>query len=109
MASQSASSTTAEMAGQAGQWLQGMRDAAMSMATREKKDEDEAYSPFAGLQKAAVLQEGRCFNDREINPRKCIGILTLPGIAIIAILLLLRIGHSSSSQPAYKSTNHLNS
>jgi hypothetical protein len=48
----------------------------MSMAQREKKDEDEAYSPFAGLQKAAVLQETRCFNDREINPRKCIGILT---------------------------------
>merc|ERR1719174_802909 len=46
------------------------------MAQREKKDEDEAYSPFAGLQKAAVLQEGRCFNDREINPRKCITILT---------------------------------
>ena len=74
MASQS--SSTSEMAGQAGQWLQGMRDAAMSMASRKEKDEDEAYSPFAGLQKAAVLQEGRCFNDREINPRKCIGILT---------------------------------
>lgn len=55
---------------------QGMREAAMSMAQREKKDEDEAYSPFTGLQKAAVLQEGRCFNDREINVRKCIGILT---------------------------------
>ena len=46
------------------------------MAQREKKDEDIKYSPFAGLQKAAVLQETRCFNDREINPRKCIGILT---------------------------------
>lgn len=69
-------SGSSEIAGQAGQWLQGMRDAAMSMANREKKDEDEAYSPFANLQKAAVLQETRCFNDREINPRKCIGILT---------------------------------
>ena len=53
-----------------------MREAALSMAQREKKDEDEGYSPFMGLQKAAVLQEGRCFNDREINPRKCITILT---------------------------------
>ena len=49
----------------------------MSMTQRDgKKDEDEVYSPFAGLQKAAVLQEGRCFNDREINARKCISILT---------------------------------
>ena len=56
--------------------LQGMREAAMSITQREKKDEDEAYSPFTGLQKATVLQEGRCFNDRDINVRKCIGILT---------------------------------
>ena len=48
----------------------------MSITQREKKDEDEAYSPFTGLQKATVLQEGRCFNDRDINVRKCIGILT---------------------------------
>lgn len=53
-----------------------MREAANSAMRGEKKDEDEAYSPFAGLNKAAVLQETRCFNDREINPRKCIGILT---------------------------------
>jgi len=48
----------------------------MSMATREKKDEDEVYSPFQGLQKSAVLQDSRCFNDREINPRRCIAIIT---------------------------------
>ena len=48
----------------------------MSMTQREKKDEDEPYSPFLGLQKAAVLQDARCFNDREINPRKCSSILT---------------------------------
>ena len=53
-----------------------MREAAMSMTQREKKDEDDAYSPFTGLQKSAVLQDTRCFNDREINTRKCIGILT---------------------------------
>jgi len=48
----------------------------MSMTQREKKDEDEGYSPFHGLQKSAVLQECRCFNDREINARRCITILT---------------------------------
>ena len=55
-----------------------MKEAALSMAANRdgKKDEDEQYSPFTGLQKAAVLQEGRCFSDREINPRKCITILT---------------------------------
>jgi len=64
------------MANQGAQWLQGMKDAAMSMTTRDKKDEDEAYSPFQNLQKSVVLQECRCFNDREINPRRCITILT---------------------------------
>jgi len=68
--------STSELATQGSQWLQGMKDAALSMANREKKDEDEVYSPFQGLQKSQVLQEGRCFNDREINPRKCIGIIT---------------------------------
>lgn len=48
----------------------------MQMTKGEKKDEDESYSPFQSLQKAAVLQECRCFNDREIVPRKCIQILT---------------------------------
>jgi len=64
------------MASQGAQWLQGMKEAAMSITQREKKDEDEGYSPFQGMQKSAVLQECRCFNDREINPRRCITILT---------------------------------
>ena len=46
------------------------------MAKQKDKDEDESYTPFAGLQKSTVLQDSRCFNDRELNPRKCIGILT---------------------------------
>merc|ERR1719181_130458 len=74
MAAPTASSS--ELATQGSQWLQGMKEAAMSMATREKKDEDEVYSPFQGLQKSAVLQDCRCFNDREINPRRCIQIIT---------------------------------
>merc|ERR1719181_1999907 len=74
MAAPTASSS--ELATQGSQWLQGMKEAAMSMATREKKDEDEVYSPFQGLQKSAVLQDSRCFNDREINPRRCIAIIT---------------------------------
>jgi len=67
---------TSDVVNQGSQWLQGMKDAAMSMATREKKDEDEVYHPFQGLQKSAVLQDCRCFNDRELNPRRCCAIIT---------------------------------
>jgi coatomer protein complex subunit gamma len=68
--------TTDSVASQGAQWLQGVKEAALSMAQREKKDEDEAYSPFQGMQKSAVLQDCRCFNDREINPRRVMTILT---------------------------------
>jgi len=71
-----ATGTSSDLANQGAQWLQGMKDAALQMTKGEKKDEDESYSPFQSLQKAAVLQECRCFNDREINARKCIQILT---------------------------------
>lgn len=68
--------STQDLASQGTQWLQSMKEAALSVTQREKKDEDEAYSPFQGMQKSAVLQDCRCFNDREINPRRCITILT---------------------------------
>ena len=64
------------MAQQGAQWLQGLKETALSMAQREKKDEDEGYSRYRGRQKSAVLQECRCFNDRELNARRCITILT---------------------------------
>ncbi|EOD15252.1 COPG1, gamma subunit of the coatomer, partial [Emiliania huxleyi CCMP1516] len=67
---------SSDLTAQGAQWLQGAKEAVMQMTKGEKKDEDESYSPFQSLQKAAVLQECRCFNDREINPRKCISILT---------------------------------
>jgi len=70
------STSASDMANQGAQWLQGVKEAAMSMTSREKKDEDEVYSPFQNLQKSQVLQECRCFNDREINARRCIQILT---------------------------------
>ena len=114
----SQSTLEADVRSQGAQWVQGMKEAVMSMAQRDvslplrrmhtrrpharpphltpglrgppacrrllplaparvqKKDEDESYSPFHNCQKSAVLQECRCFNDREINPRKCVGILT---------------------------------
>ena len=45
------------------------------MADKFKAEDDEVYvSPYAYLEKAAVLQEARCFNDSLVvreNPRKC--------------------------------------
>ncbi|KAL6002893.1 hypothetical protein ACLOJK_023115 [Asimina triloba] len=39
-----------------------------------KKDDDrdeEEYSPFLGIEKGAVLQEARVFNDPQLDPRRC--------------------------------------
>jgi len=42
----------------------------------EKKDDDEAFIPFQGLEKGIVLQEKRIFNETPLNPRKCCQLLT---------------------------------
>lgn len=42
----------------------------------EKKDDDEAFIPFQGLEKGIVLQEKRIFNDTPLNPKKCCQLLT---------------------------------
>ncbi|KAG0575329.1 hypothetical protein KC19_VG337300 [Ceratodon purpureus] len=39
-------------------------------------DDDSEYSPFYGIEKSAVLQEARCFNDRELDPRRCAQVIT---------------------------------
>ncbi|XP_064422462.1 coatomer subunit gamma-1 [Latimeria chalumnae] len=44
----------------------------------DKKDEESGggSNPFQQLEKSAVLQEARVFNETPINPRKCVHILT---------------------------------
>ncbi|NXI89451.1 COPG2 protein, partial [Psophia crepitans] len=44
----------------------------------DKKDEESGSSsnPFQHLEKSAVLQEARIFNETPINPRRCLHILT---------------------------------
>jgi len=37
----------------------------------EKKDDDESYVPFQGLEKGALLQERRILNETPLNPKKC--------------------------------------
>ncbi|GJX34574.1 coatomer subunit gamma-2, partial [Tanacetum coccineum] len=34
------------------------------------------YSPFAGIEKGAVLQEARVFNDHQLDPRRCSQVIT---------------------------------
>lgn len=52
------------------------------------------YSPFYGIEKGAVLQEARMFNDRTVDPRRCqqvsaaltVADATWLGIALAAFL-----------------------
>lgn len=41
----------------------------------KKRDEDSEdgldYSPFWGIEKGAVLQEARCFNESQLDARRC--------------------------------------
>lgn len=41
----------------------------------KKRDEDGddamEFSPFWGIEKGAVLQEARCFNDSQLDARRC--------------------------------------
>jgi len=42
----------------------------------EKKDDDEGFVPFHGLDKGVVLQEKNIFNETPLNPKKCCQLLT---------------------------------
>ncbi|KAI7750418.1 hypothetical protein M8C21_033742, partial [Ambrosia artemisiifolia] len=49
------------------------------MAQFVKKDDDrdeEEYSPFLGIEKGAVLQEARVFNDPQLDSRRCSQVIT---------------------------------
>ncbi|KAK7588230.1 hypothetical protein V9T40_005475 [Parthenolecanium corni] len=43
---------------------------------RDKKEDEDGGNPFQNLDKTAILQEARTFNDTPVNPRKCTHILT---------------------------------
>uniref|UniRef100_A0A7N0SZW2 Coatomer subunit gamma n=1 Tax=Kalanchoe fedtschenkoi TaxID=63787 RepID=A0A7N0SZW2_KALFE len=42
----------------------------------DDRDDEEEYSPFLGIEKGAVLQEARVFNDPQLDPRKCNQVIT---------------------------------
>ena len=47
--------------------LRGPPQQAAATMRDGKKDEDEAYDPFAGLDKGSVLQETRLFDDPKVR------------------------------------------
>lgn len=59
----------------------------------EDRDEDTEYSPFFGIEKGAVLQEARIFNDSHINARQCQQVIT-------KLLYLLCQGETFSKKEA---------
>ncbi|XP_039060886.1 coatomer subunit gamma-like [Hibiscus syriacus] len=42
----------------------------------DDRDDEVDYSPFMGIEKGAVLQEARVFNDPQLDPRRCSQVIT---------------------------------
>ncbi|KAK6946227.1 Coatomer, gamma subunit, appendage, Ig-like subdomain [Dillenia turbinata] len=53
----------------------------------DDRDDEAEYSPFLGIEKGAVLQEARIFNDPQLDPRRCSQVIT-------RLLYLLNQGES---------------
>ncbi|GJD06972.1 Coatomer subunit gamma [Galdieria sulphuraria] len=58
-----------------------------------KSEDDLVVSPFLGIEKGAVLQECRIFNDLHLKPRKCVD-------ALVRLLYLVGQGEKLSSSEA---------
>nr|ACU19661.1 unknown [Glycine max] len=42
----------------------------------DDRDDEAEYSPFLGIEKGAVLQEARVFNDPQLDARRCSQVIT---------------------------------
>jgi coatomer subunit gamma len=62
-------------------------------AFSKMKDDDIVVSPFDGIEKGAVLQQCRIFNDRQLNTRKCEEVL-------VRLLYLVGQGEHLTSEEA---------
>ncbi|CAN6544096.1 unnamed protein product [Malus baccata var. baccata] len=60
---------------------------AQPLAKKDDDRDDEEYSPFLGIEKGAVLQEARVFNDPQLDARRCSQVIT-------KLLYLLNQGES---------------
>lgn len=81
------------MASTAQNTLEPLRAAGDSKAKDEDMEEELEYSPFYGIEKGAVLQEARCFNDSHVDPRRCQQVIT-------KLLYLLTQGESFTKSEA---------
>ncbi|KAL8160613.1 hypothetical protein V2J09_002150 [Rumex salicifolius] len=59
----------------------------------DDRDDEAEYSPFLGIEKGAVLQEARVFNDPQLDPRRCSQVIT-------KLLYLLNQGESFTKDEA---------
>ncbi|XP_071691790.1 coatomer subunit gamma-like [Rutidosis leptorrhynchoides] len=59
----------------------------------DDRDEEAEYSPFSGIEKGAVLQEARVFNDPQLDSRRCSQVIT-------KLLYLLNQGDSFTKTEA---------
>ncbi|EFN55078.1 hypothetical protein CHLNCDRAFT_31542 [Chlorella variabilis] len=81
------------MASTAQNTLEPLRAGGDSKAKDEDMEEELEYSPFYGIEKGAVLQEARCFNDSHVDPRRCQQVIT-------KLLYLLTQGESFTKAEA---------
>ncbi|KAF5841268.1 hypothetical protein DUNSADRAFT_13722 [Dunaliella salina] len=65
----------------------------MDSKAKDEDAEETEFSPFYGIDKGAVLQEARCFNDPQIDARKCQQVIT-------KLLYLLGQGESFTKKEA---------
>nr|XP_011464120.1 PREDICTED: coatomer subunit gamma [Fragaria vesca subsp. vesca] len=49
---------------------------AQPLVKKDDDRDDEEYSPFLGIEKGAVLQDARVFNDPQLDPRRCSQVIT---------------------------------
>ncbi|CAB4290189.1 unnamed protein product [Prunus armeniaca] len=49
---------------------------AQPLVKKDDDRDDEEYSPFLGIEKGAVLQEARVFNDPQLDSRRCSQVIT---------------------------------
>lgn len=80
------------MAATAQNTLEPLR-APVDKAKDEDMEEELEYSPFYGIEKGAVLQEARVFNDSHVDPRRCQQVIT-------KLLYLLTQGESFTKSEA---------
>lgn len=81
------------MASTAQNTLEPLRAPTDNKAKDEDMEEELEYSPFYGIEKGAVLQEARIFNDPHVDPRRCQQVIT-------KLLYLLTQGESFTKTEA---------